>query len=292
MHYYIDSTLDNIINVKQVKHFYIADSLTNINDHGSRYNFWQIVYLESGSLIEYSENEATILGANDILFHKPGELSGSKSTTSGEATTAYFISFGCQSAAMEFFDGYKSKLSPESIKIMNNIIKEAKNGFDITHIDNFSMVKRLPAAPIGGFQMFKNYMESLMINILREENEKNPNSIFTSKDDFDNSIHQNIEEYLTQNIYEDITLDNICKKLNYSKTFLCSKFKAIEGMSIMNYMNMLKIEEACKLIKSDKYSMAQISNMLKFNNQYYFSRVFKRIKGVTPMDYKKMGQKS
>lgn len=288
MHYFIVHTLDNIINMKQIKSFFFASNDTNILDRGTRYKFWQIVYVEKGSIIEFSDDKATILGPDDILFHKPDELVKSRSSHPGEPSTVYFISFECHSSAMEFFAGYKRKLSDTSKQIMNKIVKEAKNGFEITNRDNISMVKRLPSSPIGGFQMFKIHMESLMINILREENERNPNSIFTSKDDFDKSIHENIEHYLTENIYENITLEDICAKFNYSKTFLSSKFKSIEGTSIMNHMNRLKVEEACNLIKSGKYSMSHISNMLKFNNPYYFSRVFKRINGITPMEYKKL----
>lgn len=288
MHYFIDSTLDNIISIKQVRSFMCVYNHSITQDGGARYKFWQIVYVESGAIIEYSDDKADILGCDDILFHKPGEFSKSRSIHPEEPTNAYFITFECHSSAMELFAGYKRKLSDTSKQIMEKIVKEAKRGFEISTCDNVSMINRLPTSPIGGFQMFKILMESLMINILREENERNPNTIFTSKDDFDKSIHQNIVQYLNENIYENISLEDVCAKFNYSKNFLGSKFKSIEGTSIMNYMNRLKVEESCSLIKAGKYSMSHISNMLKFNNPYYFSRVFKRIKGITPMEYKKM----
>lgn len=291
MHYYIDATLNNVVQIKQIKHFFHIDSC-DIRDEHTSFDFWQFVYVERGSFMEYSDDKGVLLTTNDILFHKPGEISMSQNFSSSEHTKAYFVSFVCHSPIMNFFDGYKNTLSEDSMEFMKKLIEEAKKTFDIKNTDNISMVKRSPTAPLGGFQMFKIYMESLLINILREESQKSSNQFFLSNDDFDNYIHQSTVDFLMSNIYEDISLDDICNKLNYGKTFLCSKFKNIEGISIINYLNMLKIDEACKLIKTDKYSMSNISAMLKFNNPYYFSRVFKRVKGVSPMEYKKMGRKS
>ena len=290
MLYYIDTTLDNLVQIKQIKHF-IHTNHSDITDIPLSFDFWQIVYVKSGTLNEYRDNEMIQLSENDILFHKPGELSHSDVPENGEYPNAYFISFVCHSPIMEFFIKYKNKLSDESIEIMRKLIDEATKTFKITTSTNLSMVKRAPTAPLGGFQMFRIYMESLLITILREETEKT-NKIWLSKDDLDNHIHTRTTEYLASKIYDNITLDDICATLKLGKTFLCTKFKALEGIPIMTYMNKLKIEEACKLIKTDKYNMSEIAEMLKFSNPYYFSRAFKRIKGVSPMEYKNISLKN
>lgn len=71
------------------------------------------------------------------------------------------------------------------------------------------------------------------------------------------------------------------------KTYLSEIFKKYSDTSIMNYYNMQKIEQAKKLIDEDKYTLSQISDILKYNNQYYFSRVFKKYEGVSPSEYKR-----
>ncbi|MBR5506088.1 MAG: helix-turn-helix transcriptional regulator [Clostridia bacterium] len=288
MAHYIDQTLENIINIKQNVYFLHKNDTLSIPDVGNRHDFWEIVYIEKGSVFEFCDETPTLLTANDILFHKPGEFSKTRNAMPDVKVSAYFISFKCSSSAMEFFKGYRGTLSDISRQIMKNIITEAKESFKRT--DKEKMYTMLPAhsRPIGGPQMYKIHLESLLINILREENRQNPNGLFSSKEDFYNSIHHEIAEYLANNIYESVTLDDICDKFSYSKTFLCSSFKKAEGVSIMTYFNTIKIAEACRLIEEENHSMSHISNMLKFNNQYYFSRVFKRIKGITPMDYKKV----
>ena len=53
----------------------------------------------------------------------------------------------------------------------------------------------------------------------------------------------------------------------------------------MEYVNILKIAEAKKLIREKNNNFMQISNMLNFNNPHYFSKVFKKITGLSPREY-------
>ncbi len=289
--YFIDSDIDIVVNIKQIGNFYYIDGLRTLDDPGSTLDCWQIVYVEEGRLYEYTNGEKLLMESGDFIFHSPGELTKTEFTTSGEPVYACFISFYCQSSVMEFFKNYKSVLSEKSKAIIKNIVREVKNNFIVVFENGELHVKRSPNHSIGSFQMFKIYTESLLINILREEKIQNSAFIFTSKEKFHININHQIEGYLAANIYSSISLDDICKEFNYSKTFLCENFKKYTGVSIINYFNALKIEEACSLIKNTNHSMSDISAMLKFNNPYYFSRVFRRIKGTTPTAYRKLYKK-
>lgn len=289
--YFIDSDLDIVINIKQIGNFYYLDGLRALDDPGSTLDCWQIVYVEDGQLYEYTNEERLLMKTGDFIIHSPGEHTRTQLTGSGEPVYACFISFYCQSSVMEFFKNYRSTISEKSKAIVKNIVQEVKDNFISVFENGRIHVKRSPNHTIGSFQMFKIYTESLMINILREEKIQNSAFIFTSKEKFHIDVNQKIEQYLAANIYSSLTLDSICKEFNYSKTFLCENFKKYTGVSIINYFNALKIEEACNLIKGTNHSMSDISAMLKFNNPYYFSRVFKRIKGTTPTAYRKLYKK-
>ena len=64
-------------------------------------------------------------------------------------------------------------------------------------------------------------------------------------------------------------------------------FRTIAGTGPLNYFNILKIEESKKLIKETEYNITQVSNKLGFNSVHYFSRLFKKITGVSPTEYEK-----
>ena len=78
----------------------------------------------------------------------------------------------------------------------------------------------------------------------------------------------------------------MCSKTSYSKSSVTQIFKQIMGVSIINYYNKLKIEEAKKLIRESQYTMAQISEMLHFSDPRYFSLMFKKITHKTPTAYR------
>ena len=95
----------------------------------------------------------------------------------------------------------------------------------------------------------------------------------------------NVWVFKRDGIYGNINLDKICKEVNYGKTYICTRFKAVMGYSVMEYVNILKIAEAKKLIREKNHNFMQISNMLNFNNPHYFSKVFKKITGLSPREY-------
>ncbi len=78
----------------------------------------------------------------------------------------------------------------------------------------------------------------------------------------------------------------ICDITKYSRAYLSKIFKASLSMTVGEYITNAKINEAKKLIQENKYTFQEISNLLKFENQHYFSRVFKKITGHSPTEYK------
>ena len=189
---------------------------------------------------------------------------------------------------MDFFKDYKGSLSAASRQIARMLVEEGKRSFvpfNTPKGDHTVAVKK--EAPIGGQQMYRIYLEALLINILREQTSRQPLPVFASKDDFQRSLHGQIMEYLRENVYGTLALEDLQKRFSYSSTFLCTKFKEQAGESIMQCYNRLKIEEACRLMQKTEISLAEISVQLGFNNPYYFSRVFKRIKGTAPSEYRK-----
>ena len=84
----------------------------------------------------------------------------------------------------------------------------------------------------------------------------------------------------------DNSIDEICQALNYSRTYISTLFKRHRKTTIISYYNMLKIKEAKKLLRQKKHSVFEVSEMLGFENQYYFSRVFKKYEGHAPSEYR------
>ena len=95
-------------------------------------------------------------------------------------------------------------------------------------------------------------------------------------------------EYIREHYREKITLNQMSALLNISQGHLSCIFKKQTGKNFSDYVTEVKIEKAKELIETYQYMMYEISDMLGFDTQYYFSAVFKKITGYTPKEYESM----
>jgi len=93
------------------------------------------------------------------------------------------------------------------------------------------------------------------------------------------------QEYVNRHYKEKISLGQVAESLNISQGHLSSTFKKQTGMNFSDYVNEIKITKAKELIETHQYMMYEISDILGFDTQYYFSTVFKKMTGFTPKEY-------
>lgn len=97
----------------------------------------------------------------------------------------------------------------------------------------------------------------------------------------DEAIH-----FMQENIEKKITLEDIAKYLGYSASHFSMMFKKQTGMSPLNYINKLKIKEACYLLKNTDMKINQICHKVGIEDCYYFSRLFSKTMGMSPKEYR------
>lgn len=95
-----------------------------------------------------------------------------------------------------------------------------------------------------------------------------------------------ITHYLEENIERHLTLKDICEYVGLSTSRLSCIFKQKIGYSPIDYFILMKTKKACELLDNTEMKINQISLKLGFNDQYYFSRQFSRIMGMSPTSYR------
>ena len=88
-----------------------------------------------------------------------------------------------------------------------------------------------------------------------------------------------------RNFSRDITIADVADFTGISKSHLYRVFMANVGQSPIDYLTDYRISEACHLLKNTSLSIAEIAVSVGFFDQFYFSRVFKKVKGVPPSRY-------
>ena len=139
---------------------------------------------------------------------------------------------------------------------------------------------------MGAEQLIKTYLEQFLIFLVRDITKKENSVIFPSKESMENHLMLEVKAYIEEHIEDTIRVSDICQKFDYSKSYLSKLFHEQCGETLANFTTKAKINRAKQLIRENNMNFAQISNLLSFDNPQYFSRVFKRITGMTPTEFK------
>lgn len=92
--------------------------------------------------------------------------------------------------------------------------------------------------------------------------------------------------YIDKHIYQEFNHDDIAHHVELSPKYLSVLFKQEVGISVSDYIQQAKIHEAKRLLAYSKTPLSEIASLLHFNDQSYFSRVFKKWVGATPRKYR------
>ena len=96
-----------------------------------------------------------------------------------------------------------------------------------------------------------------------------------------------IIEYIGRNYKAIENLTEISDNFFITKFYLCRLFKKHTGVSVIKYINTLKIQSACEELTETKKSIEEIALSSGFSTSMYFCKTFKSVTGMTPTQYRK-----
>lgn len=99
-----------------------------------------------------------------------------------------------------------------------------------------------------------------------------------------------IFQFTMAHYQEEIALDKIAEVANLSVTSFCRYFKQRTLKTYINFLNEVRISNACMMLRNNKYTVFQICYRTGFNNLSNFNRNFKRITGHTPTEYARISR--
>lgn len=96
-----------------------------------------------------------------------------------------------------------------------------------------------------------------------------------------------IIKYINENIYKNITVNDVADYMNFNRSYLSRKFKSELGIDLSSYIKNAKLEESKNLLKHSNMSISEISNLLCFSSQSHFQNAFKKQYEMTPQTFRK-----
>jgi two-component system response regulator YesN len=101
-----------------------------------------------------------------------------------------------------------------------------------------------------------------------------------------NDVVREILKYLHDNYYQDISLRELADQYYLNPSYLCRTFKKQVGKPFTVYLANLRLRHACELLRATTLSVYEIAERCGYKDYFYFARLFKRMLGITPSQYR------
>lgn len=106
--------------------------------------------------------------------------------------------------------------------------------------------------------------------------------------DSDSFDLEKIHSLMQARIHEQLDIDTLANSVNLSKFHFIKRYKELTGTTPINHFIQLKIERACHLLDISSRTIAEVAFMVGYEDAYYFSRIFKKVMGISPTQYRKL----
>ena len=148
------------------------------------------------------------------------------------------------------------------------------------------MILELQACRTGYQELLEMYLRQIFLLIQRTRQENNPTiSTYLQKE------MEQAQQYFQEHYNEDIQIKDYAKSRNMSVSWFLRSFKDFVGQPPAQYLLTIRMNNAVSLLETTDYNMTEISAIIGYDNPLYFSRLFKKYKGVSPSEYRKLLQK-
>lgn len=258
----------SVLNIDRIYTAFVRTYDAQFNFPGEHHDMWEIGCVRSGSAGITSGTEIYDCSRNELVIHPAGVFHGAwaKNGKSVSILTVSFAGIGIE----RFVPSGKFILSEGERRLIELIERE---------------ITVYPDGEIGAEhkreseQIVKNLLEALCLSLHRRKNE-------SAAPDTDKkaALFAEVATYLEKNTDRALTVETVCTECAIGKTVLKELFRAYTGTGVMKYYNCLRVRRAAELIASG-LSMAQVSEIMHFSSQNYFSAFFRRETGVSPNKY-------
>jgi len=109
-------------------------------------------------------------------------------------------------------------------------------------------------------------------------------------------LHRRVHKivgYIRRNCHHSLSLEAIAKEFYISPYYLSRVFRQVTGLGLVEYINSVRVREAQELLRNSDLTVSEIAGAVGYGSQTHFGRSFKRITGMTALQYRKaMGSQS
>lgn len=237
---------------------------------GEQHNLFELTYVDKNKMNSVVNGQNFVLEQGEMMLYGPNQWHMQY------ADSDCFVSFLTITFDMN---------CPYSQVLLNKIIKVNAKSVEILR----SLISEALHKDFLGEDMILCKLKEFLINILRQ--------VYSGKKDVrletnitlnnENQLVDSALKYITDNVYNHLTVGAVAKAVNISATYLATLFKKHLQISPSEYITRVKLAKSKELIKEGNLNFTQIADLLKYSSIHHFSRKFKSRFGITPTEYSK-----
>ena len=238
---------------------------------------FEIVYILKGHGTRYVGNSVEEYSAPELVFIPPGIPHSWQSDPKSMDNDAYVLHFQKDCFGEEWYQQNEFKALKQVINSKSALlINEGREGADLFE----------KTIKTSGLKKISAFIELLDL-IIRSES-KQLGEFGSSETAQLNPKLDKILAWVHEHFREEFTVNSLAEKMSMSLYQLRSAFKISMNKSVLQYTNELRVFEACRLMQNRQFTISYLSTLAGFNNLSYFNRIFLKVTGLTPREYRKV----
>ena len=282
---YVKTPLNQSISIENIISIHYFEYAKDFAYSGEFHDFWELVYADKEELVITAGAHELLLISGELYLHRPMEFHNLR--CNGEkAANSVILSFSSDCKQLYNLAGKIIKCPKKCKILLGKIITEAKNAFSSPlGKPHTAQLIRKEQQVFGAEQLIQNYLEELLIALIREGGNTPSLEQPSPFNDDTNSRLAAICDYLDRNVEGRVTFQELCRQFSVSESSMKKIFREGIGSGAMDFYNRCKIDRAKKMIREKEENFTEIADRLGYNSVQYFSRHFKKATGMTPSQY-------
>lgn len=247
----------------------------------------ELIFVISGTLQEWIDGVVYDISSGDVIIVNAGQTHHHIVTTPSDPAILFFAGF---------YDYHFKGMEPNRFVFPGGQQILHTEGLVRQDISNLClrMISERYSNQVGQYFMQKTYLTQLLLMLMRQI--VVPPSCVPSSYHFETHhkayVVSEIRQYLTEHYSEKISLDLIAKNMYLSSAYISKIFKEETGEAPINFLIKLRLEQAKKQLETGEHqSIKAISTSVGYDDVYYFSKLFKKYYGVSPLNYRSSHRK-
>ncbi len=135
----------------------------------------------------------------------------------------------------------------------------------------------------GYLEIIRAYLIELIVKVFRLLDKSSRSSVSTQNQRL---VYQAVD-YMKKHFHTDIRLEELAMKSFISKNYFSRLFKEVTGINFTDYIQNLRVDEACSLLKNTDMKVIDVAHQAGFRDMKFFYEVFKKLTGTTPGEFRK-----